>query len=135
MSGMFADLEIPEVFTVTTGGEEEQLIIERRDEFFERVVRKLGMTAVNNPFVECRTRAVSVQVEAFHEGDAIRLSNDWLHELIVCDRALALMLDRRNDYNNHEVSFFACEPTDELLGRMRHIKDALRDSKTIQKGA
>lgn len=135
MRGVFADLEIPEVFTVTTGGEEEQLIIEQRDAFFGRVIRQLGMRATNNPFIEYHTRAISTRVDTYHEDDAFRLSNDWLHELIVCDQALALVLDRRNDYNNHQVSFFVSEPTDRLLGQIHRIQDASRDLKTIQKGA
>lgn len=112
MAHPFDNLEIPQSFRVTTGGEEEQRIIEARDAFFARILGAIGMS-LSNPFVEIQSRVLSLRTDSL--GRTFHPSDDRLHELVVSDTALALVLDRRTDFNNHEISFYLNHPGEEAL--------------------
>lgn len=121
MKSPFSNFEIPPSFTVTTGGEEECLIIEARDEFFRRTLGAIGMS-MSNPFVELQTRALSSPergaINGFHASD------DFLHELVVRDTALAMVLDRRNGFNSHEVSFYLNHPNEQAVSWLAEVQDS-----------
>lgn len=121
MTHPFDNIEIPESFRVTTGGEEERQIIEARDEFFARVLGSIGI-GLTNPFAEVQSRVLSLRTHTFSQQ--FDPSDDWLHELLVHDVALAVVLDRRTDFNNHEVSFYLNRPGDEALSLLAALQDS-----------
>ncbi len=101
-----------ETYTITTGGEAEVGIIERSNEFFVSVLNGLGM-AINNPFTEITTMSLG-----FENPDGFHPSDDRLHRLVVFDELVAMVADRRNDYNFHEVTFWQNAPSQSCLGKI-----------------
>ncbi len=93
---------------LTTGSDEEEQIREKRDAYFSKVLKDLGVSAAN-PFVKIETRAIGVE-----SPTRLEASDDCVHTLIIHDELVALVYDRRNDFNNHEVTFYTRNPTPEL---------------------
>ncbi len=104
-----------ERFTVTTGAEEEAYINEKREAFFSYVLIALGL-AKDNPFIQVETRSIGTEhPEGFHPSD------DVVHRLVVFDEMLALVMDRRNDSNCHEITFWRNEPSALLLEQIGRV--------------
>lgn len=93
----------------TTGGDEEVRVAALCDDFFGDVSRKLGfvsLSVADNPFVNVRTLSLG------HETPSgFVYSDDRVHELVVCNQLLAMVFDRRNDSNYHEVTFWHRNPS------------------------
>lgn len=105
-----------EKFTLTTGGEEEQIILGRRDAFFAQVLSELGL-ATANPFTEAASKRLGWEYEGeFYPSD------DMLHTLMVFDELVAMVMDRRNQGNNHEVTFWQNNPSAQCLESIRRTK-------------
>ena len=111
---------------LTTGGEEEQLIIDLRDEFFDHVTHKLGFVSlsfIDIPFMSLRSSALGTE----HPSGFIP-SDDRLHQLEVCNELIATVIDRRNDGNYHEVTFWDRSPGDICA---RQIQEIVTHSRNI----
>jgi hypothetical protein len=114
-----------ERFSITTGSEEEATIAERKNSFFAIVLGKLGVES-SNPFVEVKRNPLSQEL-----SDGFYPSEDALHSLTLSDEVLAIVLDRRNSNNFHEVTFFERSPSNQLLdfiSRMRSAKEKLPET-------
>lgn len=105
-----------ERLTLTTGSDEETRILERRDAYFGKILKDFGITAAN-PFIKIETRAIGVE-----SPTRLEASGDCVHLLIIHDELVALVYDRRNDFNNHEVTFFTRRPSPELLAFILGIR-------------
>lgn len=107
-----------ERFTVTTGAEEEAYINEKREAFFSHVLIVLGL-AKDNPFIQVETRSIGTEhPEGFHPSD------DVVHRLVVFDEMLALVMDRRNDNNCHEITFWRNEPTVQVADKLKRLQES-----------
>lgn len=108
---------------LTTGGEEELEIITLRNEFFEYVHKNLGFLrlATDNPFVEFSTKTI------YEEKDKdVVYSDDFMHRMVVCNQLIAMVFDRRNDGNCHEVAFWQRSPSGVCADQVAEI--VLRDA-------
>jgi hypothetical protein len=101
---------------LTTGSDEETEILKRRDAYFDHVLKGFSLSAAN-PFVKIETRAIGVE-----SPTRLEASGDCAHALIIHDELVALVYDRRNDYNNHEVTFFTRRPSPKLLSFILNIR-------------
>jgi hypothetical protein len=89
------------------------------------VLGKLGIEQPN-PFVEVRRNPLGQEL-----SDGFYPSEDVLHLLTLSDETLAIVLDRRNDNNYHEVTFFKRTPSKQLLdfvSKMLSAKEEIPDS-------
>ena len=114
-----------ERFSITTGSEEEVKIAERQNSFFVTVLGKLGVE-LSNPFVEVKRNPLGRE-----HPDGFYPTEDVLHLLTLSDETLAIVMDRRNDNNFHEVTFFNRLPSEQLLefvSRMQSTKDNLPEA-------
>ncbi len=90
--------KVPDPFTVITGMQE--LINQRRDEFFNEVLDYLGYdTKARETFTSIEDR------NAAYEGTPLRPTDDRITWLIAQHYVVASVLERRNDLNNVEVLF------------------------------
>lgn len=94
-------IAIPEMFTLTTGGEEEVQIGQAGDNFF---------TAVREGIGNSEQDITDSQVEFYHfrEDDGRTIvwpSDGYLRLLTVHDHIRASVLDRRDGFNYHQVNF------------------------------
>jgi hypothetical protein len=109
-----------DILRVTTGGEEEQEIFAQRDVFFEGVLRALDFTQMpveQNPFVTVEIRTLGVE-----DPTGLRPLDDRIHQLLVCSELLAIVMDKRNDFNSHEVTFWSRRPSPECEAQMQAIR-------------
>ena len=113
-----------ERFTVTTGGDEERHIAERRDAYFAHVIAELGLPT-DFPWAE-HIRRLAKNLH-FEGPDKLYPTDDWLYQLIVCDETLAMVLDRRTTANYHEVSFWRSEPSQRCMGRIATVLAAQQE--------
>ena len=112
------NISIPEMLTLTTGGEEEGQISQAGDNFFTTVRESL-----ENAELDIR----DTQLELYHfredNRDAVIWPSDgYLRLLTVNDEITASVLDRRDGFNFHQVSF-AYYP----LGVQREISENVEE--------
>jgi hypothetical protein len=92
------------VLRFTTGSEQEEAIIKHRDDFFNSVLLGLG-------FKEdwlARIPATVIERDLGREQPgSFEPTDDRLHYLVLQNEVLAMVLDRRNDGNYHEVTFWS----------------------------
>ncbi len=96
-----------DILNLTTGSEEEREIIEKRDRFFQDVLDGLS-TDMSNPYVEQKTKTLG-----FEEPGYLRSTDDKIHTLEFADEVIAIVFDRRTDWNKHEVTFWQRQPVRE----------------------
>ncbi len=111
----------------TTGVEEEVRILEQRNLFFKAVTDDIGFAVVpmeNNPFIQIETRGMG-----FEEANNLRPSDDRLHQLIVFDELLAIVMDRRNIGNKHEVTFWRLEPSEQCTAKIEFAVESRKQAK------
>lgn len=98
-----------ERFKATTDGSVEIEIAERSRAFFGRVLSKHGIQP-EWPWVESSTKSTGVD-----RGSKIDPDDGNIRALVVHDETLAIVYDRRTDFNMHEVTFYERNPSPELL--------------------
>ena len=92
-------VKIPESFVVTTGGEEELRISERRDRFFGAIRASIGMAAVQWDTL-FRVKEYQLYYSDSHPSD------DRIHELTWGGEVpLGQVRDVRDDFNRHLILF------------------------------
>ncbi len=119
------ELGIPKAgdrYLLTTGGEQEAIIIEQRDLFFAQIVdplRELGIPE-HSGYVTVETSRLGGELHEweFTHGHiperAVERSDDFVHRLVVFDTLLGMVMDRRSDGNFHEVTFWELGVPDDL---------------------
>lgn len=101
-------VEIPPAQVITTGGEEELYIIERRDEFFRSVRAAMGLAAIewDSAF---RVKEYQLNHTDWHPTDHRLHELSWGGEV-----PIAQVRDVRDDFNRHLILFsvFSSLPAD-----------------------
>ena len=100
MAGL-ENVEIPEPFIITTGGQEEQFIVAERDKFFMTVRTVIGMAATRWDFM-FRVGEYQLNHSDHHPTDHRIHQLLWEGEVPVAE-----VTDRRDALNRHLVMFAA----------------------------
>jgi hypothetical protein len=108
--------EDPDILTVTTGGEEEVFILKQRDEFFSKILSRLDIEPTN-PFVKIKSNSLG-----FEDTGHFYPTDDIIHLLEVVDEVVACVVDRRDDWNMHQVTFFNRIPSPRVQKVLKTLK-------------